>query len=106
MHDVRVLIRDALAEVAEFEASLRFALIPEEGEPLRTLLVNVVGRNAARLGEVSDRLDDAVAVIGTDHGGTAEEPTIFRWTLSFDLPTDFTEQVDLRLRQYVRAMQA
>lgn len=106
MHDVCVLIRDALVAVAEFEASLRFALIPEEGEPLRTLLVIVVGRNAARLGEVSDRLDDAVAMIGTDHGGTAEEPTVFRWTLSFDLPADFTEQVDLRLRQYVRAMQA
>ncbi len=105
MHDVCVLIRDALTAIVNFEESLHFAHIPDEGEPLRTVLMNAVGPNAARLAEIPDRLDEMVAMIGTDHGGTAEEPLIVRWTFPFELPKDFNKRFDDALRQYQQESQ-
>lgn len=102
MHDVCVLIRDALAVIVDFEESLHFAHIPEEGEPIRTVLMNAVGPSTARLAEIPGKLDEMVAMIDTDHGGTVEEPLIVRWTLPFDLPEDFNKRFDDALRQYER----
>lgn len=102
MHDVCVLIRDALSAIIDFEESLHFAHIPEEGEAIRTVLMNAVGSNAAKLAEIPKKLDEMVAMIDTDHGGTVEEPLIVRWTFPFDLPDDFNERFDEALRQYKR----
>jgi hypothetical protein len=102
MHDVCVLIRDALAGIVDFEEGLRFAHLPEEGEAVRTVLMNAVGRNASNLAEIPDRLDEMVAMIATDHGGTAEHPLIIHWTFPFELPENFNEQFDKALKQIVR----
>lgn len=102
MYDVCVLIRDALAAIIDFEESLHFAHIPEKGEPMRATLKNVVGSNAARLAEIPDKLDEMVAMIKTDHGGTDEEPLIIHWTLPFSVPEDFNERFDNALREYER----
>lgn len=102
MHDVCVLIRNALVAIVDLEESLHFAHIPEEGETLRTILMNVVGRNAAKLAEIPDKLDEMVAMIATDHGGTVEEPLIIQWRFSFDLPDDLDKRFNEALRQYQR----
>lgn len=103
MHDTCVLIRDALAAMVDFEESMHFAQVPEEGEAIRTVLMNAVGSNAARLAELPVKLDEMVAMIHTDHGGTVEEPLILGWTLVFDLPEDFNDRFDDALKQYERA---
>ncbi|WP_150111222.1 hypothetical protein [Mesorhizobium opportunistum] len=102
MHDVCILIRDALAVIVDFEESMYFAHIPEEGEAIRTVLTNAVGRNAAKLAEIPEKLDEMVAMIATDHGGTAEKPLIIHWTVPFDLPDDFNERFNEALREYER----
>ena len=102
MHDVCILIRDALAAIVDLEESLHFAHIPEEGEAVRSVLMNAIGPNAARLAEIPDKLDEAVAMISTEHGGTAEEPLIIHWTLTFELPKDFNKRFDEALRRYQR----
>ncbi|HEX2580577.1 MAG TPA: hypothetical protein VHL08_01205 [Dongiaceae bacterium] len=100
MHDVCVLIRDALAVIVDFEESLRFAHIPVEGEALRTVLMNAIGSNAVKLAEIPKNLDEVVAMIETHHGGTVKNPLVVHFTLTFDLPDDFTERFDEALRQY------
>lgn len=102
MHDVCVLFRDALAVIVDFEETLHFAHIPQEGEPIRDVLMNAVGRNAARLADLPDKLDEIVAMIDTDHGGTVEEPLTIHWTFVFDLPEDFNDRFDEALRMYER----
>lgn len=102
MHDVCILIRDALSTIVDFEESMHFAHIPEEGEAIRRVLMNAVGRNAAKLTEIPEKLDEMVAMIGTDHGGTVEDPRIIHWTISFDLPDDFSQRFDEAMRQYER----
>lgn len=106
MHDVSVLIRDALATAIDFEESLHFANIPEEGEGLRAVLMNAVGSNVAKLAELPEKLDEMVAMIGTDHGGTVDEPLILNFTVVFDLPDDFNERFDEALRGYQQAIGA
>jgi hypothetical protein len=100
MHDVCVLIRDALKVIVDFEETLRFAMIPEEGEPLRSILMNVVGNNAARLSKIPEKLDEVVALLETDHGGTTESPHVVEWTLVFDLPQDFSGLFASALEKY------
>jgi hypothetical protein len=102
MHDVCVLIRDALTAIVDFEESMHFAHIPEEGEAIRTVLMNAIGRNAANFAEIPKKLDEMVAMIATDHGGTVEEPLIVRWTFPFDLLDDFNERFNEAVRQYQR----
>lgn len=100
MHDVCILIRDALAAIVNFEETMHFAHIPEEGEDIRAILKNAVGRNAKKLADLPGKLDEVVAIIGTDHGGTVEEPLILHWTLDFELPDDFSERFTRALRKY------
>lgn len=102
MHDVCILIRDALAAIVDLEESLHFANIPEEGEAIRMVLMNALGPNVEKLAEIPEKIDEAVAMIGTDHGGTVEAPRIVHWTLSFVLPDDFNERFNKALRQYQR----
>jgi hypothetical protein len=102
MHDVCVLIRDALVAIVNFEESMHFAHIPEEGETIRTVLMNAVGPNAVKLAEIPDKLDELVVMIATNPRGTVEEPLIIRWTFSFELPDDFNKRFDEALRQYER----
>lgn len=102
MHDVCVLIRDALAAIINFEESMHFANIPEEGEAIRAVLMNAVGSNVVNLAEIPEKLDEMVAMIATDHEGTAEKPLIIRWTLTFNLPEGFNERFEEALSQYER----
>lgn len=102
MHDVCVLIRNALAVIIDFEESLHFANIPEEGEAVRTVLMNALGPNVAKLAQIPEKLDEMVAMIRTNHEGTAEAPLVIEWTITFDLPKDFTDRFNNALRQYER----
>lgn len=100
MHDVCVLIRDNLSVIIDFEESVKFAHIPNVGKAIQSILLNAIGPNAARLSELPDKLDEVVAMIDTEHEGTAEEPLIVHWTFQFDLPEELNERFEIALRQY------
>ncbi|PLK70912.1 hypothetical protein C0V73_09800 [Rhizobium sp. TH135] len=105
IHHVCMLIGAALGEFVNHEEVLRFTLLPEEGEELRWTLIDVVGSNLAQLVELPTKLDEMVALIGTDHGGTKENPRILDWRAVFDLPDDMVENFNNALVRYERSVQ-
>ncbi len=104
IHDVCKLLSDMIAEMINHEEVLRFTFIPEEGEELRTLLIDAIGGNLESLVQVPEALDAAVALIGTDHGGTAEEPHIVKWIVPFELPPDFGSRFEAAIQRYGQAV--
>jgi len=102
MHDVCVLIRDTLSNIADLEETLSFANIPNEGEPVRDILKNVLGSNARKLNEIPKTLEQAVAIIDTDHGGTPDDPYVLRLNIEFTTPEDMNERIDVALERYKR----
>lgn len=100
MHDVCVLLQNVLKVGVDFEESVRFVQLPKEGEGIRDILMDSVGPNVARLAELPKKLDEMVAMIGTDHGGTPEAPTIIKWTLTFELSPDFDDRFSDALERF------
>lgn len=94
IHHVCMLIGGALAEIVNHEEVLRFTQLPDEGEELRSLLIDAVGQNLAQIVELPQKLDEMVALIGTDHGGTKENPTVVEWKGVFDLPASIETDLE------------
>lgn len=78
--------------------------MPEEGEELQQILIDVLGRNLFGLTEVTAALDKVVSMIGTDHGGTKENPRIIEWKVKFELPQGFVETYEAAFTRYGRAI--
>jgi hypothetical protein len=104
IHDVCLLVRDALKTMVDFEETVHFANVPEEADNIRLAIMNAVGNNAEKLSEIPGKLDEAISMIGADHGGTKEEPHVLSFTLIFDLPDDFADQFNVALRRYERSL--
>lgn len=104
MHDVCILIRDMLSEMVNHEEVLRFTNLPEECVELRAILMETIGRNAERLEELPVKLDEFIALIGTDHGGTKENPTVVTWIVPFETPKDFVQSFNKALSRFQRTL--
>lgn len=102
--DTCILIRDMLAEMVRHEEVLRFTGLPTEGEEIRAIFVDAIGCNAERLIELPQKLDEAIALIGANHGGTREAPLVVTWTVFFDVPDDFNRRFDEALSRYEIAL--
>lgn len=105
MHNTCILIRNLLAIIVDHEEVLKFTGIPEEGEELRSLLEDSIGRNVEQLSELPQKLDDVVALIDADHGGTKENPTIITWTFTFELPHNFNDRADAALLRFSKTLE-
>lgn len=104
MHDVCILIRDMLREIVDHEEALRFTNLPEEGGELRSILMDAIGQNAARLEELPAKLDEVIALIPTDHGGTEENPKVVTWIVPFEVSDGFVESFEDALLRYRRTL--
>ncbi|MBY5658295.1 hypothetical protein [Rhizobium leguminosarum] len=104
INDVCKLISEMIGEMINHEEVLRFTLIPDEGGELRTLLIDAIGGNLKTLVELPEALDGAVALIGTDHGGTVEEPRIVKWKATFELPEDFVSRFEEAVQRFGQAV--
>lgn len=104
MHDVCVLLRDALSTIVDLEETLSFANIPESGEPIRAVLKDVLGTNAEELKELPDRLYEIAALANTDHEGTEDDPLMLEWEIQFTTPDDMVDRFNAALEQYRRYM--
>lgn len=100
--DSCMLMRDILSTAIDHEEILHFTSVPEEGEALRDLLLDAIGRNLVKLSEFPDTLDGVVALIGTDHGGTEENPHTITYNVEFDLPDDFNTNFNRELKRLQR----
>jgi hypothetical protein len=101
MFDVCKLIHIMLAEMVTHEEILQFTQIPAEAEELRAILADIVGSNTEGIAELPTKLDEMVALIGTDHGGTKENPRIVTWQVPFSVPNEANHKFELALDRYV-----
>ena len=56
------------------------------------------------LAELPEKLDEMVAMIGTDHGGTKENPRIITWRVPFSVPADVNQQFEAALDRYLSTL--
>ncbi|UWR83990.1 hypothetical protein K4L05_14825 [Phaeobacter inhibens] len=106
IHHTCLLVRDLLKGMVDHEEELKFTQLPEEGEELRAILEDAIGRNLTSIAEIPLGLDRVVAMIGTDHDGTDVSPLIIRHKLSFNLPDDMNDRFGRALEQYQKKMNA
>lgn len=104
IYDACILLNEVLIEAIKHEEIVRFTLIPEDGEELRSLIADTLGRNLERIEELPKKLDEVVAMIGTDHGGTKDNPHIVTWTVPFELPENFESRYKIALERYLERL--
>ncbi|UWR17530.1 hypothetical protein [Sulfitobacter pontiacus] len=104
IYDCCILLRDILAASIDHEEILYFTSVPEEGKALRDILIDAIGRNLVKLGSLPQTLDEVVALIGTNHGGTENQPKIVTYTVEFDLPEEFTNNFNKELKTLERKL--
>ena len=102
IYHITCLIRDYLEQIVRHEEQIYFAHVPEKYEKLIDLLKNLMGSQAAKLADIPDSLDEVVSLIGADHGGTIESPRIIEKTITFDLPKEWTRQMNRELKRAKR----
>lgn len=100
IHHTACLIRDYLEQIVQYEEEICFANVPQKYEKLVSLLKNLIGSQASKLEEIPNTLDEVVSLIGTDHGGTVENPHIVNKTITFELPDNWEKQMT---REFKRA---
>ena len=99
IHHITCLIRDYLEQIVEYEEQIYFTNVPEEHEKLVDLFKDLLGSQAEKLSAIPDSLDEGVALIGTDHGGTIEKPHVIERVITFDLPKGWNRQLNRELRR-------
>jgi hypothetical protein len=104
IYDCCILIRDILSTAIDHEEILHFTDIPEEGEAIRDVLLDALGQNLIKLSDLPDTLDGVIALIGTDHGGTDEDPHIITYKVAFDSPDDFNSKFERELKRLERLL--
>jgi hypothetical protein len=102
--DVCNLIHNMLFEMVSHEEILHFTPLPTEAEELREILSDLIGRNTREIEELPSKLDEIIAMIGTEHGGTTENPLIINWKVPFDIPEHLNDQFVNALDRYVSAV--
>ena len=99
------LINQYLTEVLKVEERIHFTEVSDEFQEIPRLFKNIFGSQLQKLSEVPKHLNKVVSLIGTDHGGTEENPTIVHATIDFDLPEDWSEKINEEMRKLARFMQ-
>ncbi len=92
------LIRDHLEQIVLYEEQVYFANVPDEYNGLISLLKNIIGSQAEKLATIPDSLDELLSLIGTNHGGTTENPLIIKKNITFDVPDDFEKEWNRELK--------
>ena len=99
IHHVTKLFRDYIEQVIEFEERIHFVHVPEKYKGLTDLLKDLLMSQVGQVSEVPDYLDDCVAKIDTDHGGTEENPTVITKTICLDVPKDWNKRFDREIKR-------
>ncbi len=93
------LLRDGLEQMVRSEERLHFVKMSEHVDPLLKLLRNCLGDQAKKYANFPDELDEIVALMSTEHGGTIENPLIIDKTIVFELPENWEKSVDNELKR-------
>ena len=100
INDVCCLLHDMLAQMINHEEILRFSGIPNEGEELRSILIDAIGSNAEKLRELPDKLDEAVALATQPPEWEGYPQRKIEWQVVFDLPDGFDRRFEEAVQRY------
>ncbi|MBB3308349.1 hypothetical protein FHT78_000078 [Rhizobium sp. BK196] len=89
IHHICLLIKQALEQIVRHEERLLFVDLPGEYRPILGMLRDCLGSQAHKLADLPSELEAILALVGTDNGGTAEEPLVLEKTITFELPPDW-----------------
>jgi len=104
IHHICCLIRDSLIQVADHEERLRFVGVSETFQRLKDLLHDCIGVQAEKLEAIPGYLDDMVAFINTDYGGTTDNPIVITRTITFDLPPNWTRDMNREMKRVEKTL--
>jgi hypothetical protein len=99
IYHITCLIRDWLEQMILYEEEIYFANVPDEYQELISLFKNIIGSQAEKLAEIPDSLDEIVFLLGTNHGGTIENPLVVKKVITFEVPPDWTTKFDYELNK-------
>ena len=105
IHHACRLVRDALEQIVRHEERLWFVDIDDDYEPIVSLLKDCVGSQALKLDSIPSALDDVVALIGSDHGGTTGSPRVIEKIITFEIPDGWNKRMSRELKRLERKMQ-
>lgn len=97
IHHLCLLIRDVLQQVVHHEERLTFSNVPETFEGLRLAFMDCMGAQAVKLSDTPNYLDYATSLLGSDHGGTPDDPLIISKTIKFGIPEGWQDRIEREL---------
>lgn len=101
IHHVLKLIGNFMAQVINFEEKILFTVLPEEYEPLLSLLKNAIGSQIEKLSIIPKSLENAIEIANSRLKETDEEITISE-TIHFNLPEDWNEKFSIELELLIK----
>ena len=99
IHRITCLIRDWLEQIVIYEENFYFVYVPDEYKTIVNLFKDILGSQVSKLESIPESLDEIVSLIETEHGGTIEKPYVINKTISFEIPSDWTEQMHSELNK-------
>ncbi len=99
IHHHTKLFRDCLEQVVEYEERVYFTGVPDKYKRLLDTLKELMVEHFEQIEEIPDCLDEWVTVIGTDHGGTDENPTVLTKTITLDVPDGWSKRFNRELNR-------
>ncbi|MEM9572099.1 MAG: hypothetical protein AAF996_11575 [Pseudomonadota bacterium] len=102
VHHICKLIRDALSHAIDLEERVYFARVPEGLEPLQELLKRVIGSQAIKFEQLPQYLDETITLLGTEHGGTIENPRVVERSIEFSVPRGWNKAMERELERAER----
>ena len=76
--------------------------MPDEAEGAIDLLKGCMGSQVEKLESLPIALDEIVALIGTDHGGTVESPKVITKTITLELPDGWERKMNREIQKLNR----
>ena len=100
------LIRDYLKQVVNHEERIYFSRVPEDCERLKSMLKDLLGSQAEKLAGIPSEMDRVVELIGMDHGGTDESPTVIEKVITYEWPEGLNRQLNWELKRAAKRQSA
>lgn len=99
IHHVCILIRDYIAEAIKYEETIYFATVPDKARKAVDLLKDCWGTQVEKLEAIPETLDEVVALLNTEHGGTKENPKRIQKTIIFEVAKDWERKMQRELKK-------
>ena len=87
------LLQRHLIRIVAFEERLAFARLPKHFDDWLSVLRGTHGSQLAEIKTIPEQLDNALSLIGTDHGGSIENPKKIDTVVNFVIPEGWSKKL-------------